>query len=312
MPVRKYQEFIPHSTLQDSVKRFWVLEKEYTTADPIEEVTPDACVELIFNFGRPYSVIAGSVQRELPRICLVGLLSKPLKLEAKGVVKIVAVRFFAWGALAFLKEAAVQNDVMQPDLDPMWIQLVQKVAVTVHAGEYQRVVEEIEDFLIGVRLNILFDPKRVRAAAQLLYHTKGKFRVAELADYCNLSVRQLQRQFDETTGVSPKELARAIRFESIRERLMFDPSANLTELAYEFGYTDQAHFIKDFKALTDKTPGEFASEMQQLQNIFRDNKTVVFLQSPPAMPDYDASESANKVPKGDSDDHEQPYHQPPG
>jgi len=208
MPVRKYQEFIPHSTLQDSVKRFWVLEKEYTTADPIEEVTPDACVELIFNFGRPYSVIAGSVQRELPRICLVGLLSKPLKLEAKGVVKIVAVRFFAWGALAFLKEAAVQNDVMQPDLDPMWIQLVQKVAVTVHAGEYQRAVEEIEDFLIGVRLNILFDPKRVRAAAQLLYHTKGKFRVAELADYCNLSVRQLQRQFDETTGVSPKELAR--------------------------------------------------------------------------------------------------------
>jgi AraC-like DNA-binding protein len=185
----------------------------------------------------------------------------------------------------------------------MWIQLVQKVAVTVHAGEYQRAVEEIEDFLIGVRLNILFDPKRVRTAAQLLYRTKGQFRVAELADYCNLSMRQLQRQFDETTGVS---------FESIRERLMFDPSANLTDLAYEFGYTDQAHFIKDFKALTDKTPGEFASEMQQLQNIFRNNKNVVFLQSPPAGPDYDARESANTVHKGDRDDHEQPYHQPPG
>jgi len=216
------------------------------------------------------------------------------------------------GALAFLKKAAVKNDLMQPNLHPMWIQLVQKVAVTVHAGEYQRAVEEIEDFLIGVRLNILFDPKRVRTAAKLLYHTKGQFRVSELADYCNLSMRQLQRQFDETTGVSPKELARAIRFESIRERLMFDPNANLTDLAYEFGYTDQAHFIKDFKALTDKTPGEFASEMQQLQNIFRNNKNVVFLQSPPAMPDYDASESANKVPKGDRDDHEQPYHQPPG
>ena len=184
--------------------------------------------------------------------------------------------------------------------------------MTVHAGEYERAAEEIEDFLIGLRLNILFDPKRVRTAAQLLYHTKGQFRVAELADYCNLFMRQLQRQFDETTGVSPKELARAIRFESIRERLMFNPNANLTDLAYEFGYTDQAHFIKDFKALTDKTPGEFAAEMQQLQAIFRDKKNVVFLQSPPAMLDYDAGESANKVPKGDSDDHEQPYHQPPG
>jgi hypothetical protein len=109
MPVRKYQEFIPHSTLQDSVKGFWVLEKEYTTADPIEEVTPDACVELILNFGRPYSGIAGSVQCELPQICLVGLLSKPLKLEAKGVVKIVAVRFFAWGGPCFSQESCCQE-----------------------------------------------------------------------------------------------------------------------------------------------------------------------------------------------------------
>jgi len=92
------------------------------------------------------------------------------------------------------------------------------------------------------------------------------------------------------SGISPKALARAIRFESIRERLMFDPHANLTELAYEFGYTDQPHFIKDFKALTDKTPGEFVLEMQQLKNIFRESENVVFLQSPRTMPDYNAGE----------------------
>ena len=51
MPVKKYQEFIPHFTLQDLVKRFWLLEKEYTGEDRIEEVTPDACVELILNSG---------------------------------------------------------------------------------------------------------------------------------------------------------------------------------------------------------------------------------------------------------------------
>src|SRR5215475_6897764 len=289
MPVKKYQEFIPHFTLQDSVKRFWILEKEYTAQDGIEEVTPDACVELILNFGNPYSVIGGSAKRGLPNVCLVGLLSKPLRLKADGLVKIVAVRFFAWGALAFLKNAAGRTDVTQVDLDPTWQHVVQRARVLVQGDNYQKAVEEIEDFLIGLRLNILFDPKQVRTAAKLLYHTRGQFRVAELADYCHLSVRQLQRQFDQTTGVSPKALARAIRFESIRERLMFDPNANLTDLAYEFGYTDQAHFIKDFKALTGKTPGEFALEMQQLKNIFRENENVVFLQSPPTMPDYNVA-----------------------
>src|SRR5262245_29120961 len=54
MPVIKYQEFMPHSVLRDYVKRFWILEKEYTAEDGVEEVTPDACVELILNFGSPY------------------------------------------------------------------------------------------------------------------------------------------------------------------------------------------------------------------------------------------------------------------
>ena len=37
MPVIKYQEFIPHTVLRDYVKRFWVLEKEYTAEDSVEE-----------------------------------------------------------------------------------------------------------------------------------------------------------------------------------------------------------------------------------------------------------------------------------
>lgn len=128
-------------------------------------------------------------------------------------------------------------------------------------------------------------PQQVKLAAKLLYHTKVQFRVAELADTLNLSVRQLQRQFEDATGVSPKTL-RTIRFEAIRNRLMFEPDANLTDLAHEFGYTDQAHFINDFKAFTDKTPGQYAAETRKLQEIFRDHENIVFLQSLTPMIDY--------------------------
>src|SRR5262245_49884988 len=104
MPVVKYQEFIPHPVLQDDVKRFWILEKEYTAQDRVEEVTPDACLELILNFGSAYVQVDGARERELPKVCLIGLQSKPLTFRATGLVKIVAVRFFAWGALPFLKQ----------------------------------------------------------------------------------------------------------------------------------------------------------------------------------------------------------------
>jgi uncharacterized protein DUF6597 len=177
MPVKSYQEFIPHPTLQDSVKRFWILEKEYNAEDSIEEVTPDACVELIFNFGSPYVQNIGSTRRELPSVCLIGLLSKPLRLQASGLVKLVAARFYAWGALAFLKNTANRNSATQVVLDPMWRQILERAAENVRVGEYQKGVEQVEDLLIGLRLNTLFDPQQVRTAAKLLYHTKGQFRV---------------------------------------------------------------------------------------------------------------------------------------
>lgn len=259
----------------------------------MEEVLPDACVELIMNFGSAYLHMSGSTPRELPRVCLIGLLSKPLILQANGFVKIVAVRFFAWGALPFLKNEVQSSSTMNFELDDTWRNTVLKIAAKVQTGEYQKAVEEIEDLLISERLNTLFEPKQVQTAAKLLYHTKGQFRVAELADYCNLSVRQLQRHFDHATGVSPKTLARTIRFEAIRNRLMFEPDANLTELAYEFGYTDQAHFINDFKAFTNKTPSEYAAEIKEVQEMFRDHENVVFLQSPPSMLDYTETKLKN-------------------
>ena len=288
MPVIRYQEYIPHSVLQDYVKRFWILEKKYTPEDSFEEVIPDACIELILNFGSSYVQSGGwSSPRRLPIASLIGLQSKPLLFQANGVVKIVAVRFFAWGLLPFLIGKGQRGGAtMSVELDEAWGGIVSKIAMKVHAGEYQEAVEEIEDFLIGIRLTTLYDPQQVKQAAKLLYNTKGKFRVSELADACNLSLRQLERQFDNTTGVSPKTLARMIRFEAVRNRLMFEPDASLTDLAYEFGYTDQAHLINDFKAFANKSPGRYAAEAQKLQELFHDNENVVFLQSSPLMPDY--------------------------
>src|SRR5262245_5509289 len=224
MPVTKYQEFIPHTVLQNHVKRFWILEKQYTAEDSREEVLPDACIELILNFGSAYVQIEETgAQRELPEVSLIGLQRKPLIFQSAGLVRVVAVRFFAWGPWPFLTNKLEPGHVKGLALAPAWLKLVAKMKAKVLSGDYEKAVQEIEDFFISKRLNALFEPQQIQAAAKLLYHTKGQFRVAELADRCHTSARQLERQFDGATGVSPKALARAIRFDAIRSRLMFKP-----------------------------------------------------------------------------------------
>src|SRR5262245_13052130 len=102
--------------------------------------------------------------------------------------------------------------------------------------------------------------------------------ISELADYCEVSVRQLERGFRHVIGTSPKVFARILRFQQAQRRLMFDPEADLTSLAYECGYFDQAHFIKDFKAFAGQTPTEYAQQMREFQIVLKSND-VVFLQS---------------------------------
>jgi AraC-like DNA-binding protein len=264
----KYKEHLPHSSLQDHVKCFWIMEREYTPELPAEDVTP-------------YVLQAeGAPDREMPRAILVGLQSKPLVFRCDGTVKLVATRFYAWGALPFLSDQARGLNNLSATLGREWDDLATRIEPSVREDDYDAAVAMVEGHLIERLLTVRVDRKKIQSAAKMLYLQKGRFRVAELAEHCNLSTRQLQRQTQDVVGVSAKTLARSIRFEEVRKQLMLDPDQSLTALAYEHGYADQAHFIRDFKDFADRTPSEFAREMRSIQAIFRDRDNVVFLQVP--------------------------------
>jgi AraC-like DNA-binding protein len=281
----RYREYAPHAVLQDCVRCLWILEKEYTPDDGDEAVAPDACVELILNVGAPYRHIGSWGARALPRAFLIGLLDRPVTLRARGIVRLVAVRFHAWGVAPLLATTAPARNALTFGLNEQWGDVIGAVATHVRADDYDAAVKRVEEVLIRRRLATAFDRRHVRAVANLLQRTRGQVRVSELADACYLSTRQLERRFVDVAGVPPKTLARMVRFDAVRTRLMFAPEADLTALAHEFGYADQAHFVRDFRAFTGTTPGRFAKEMQAFWSVFADQENVVFLQSSAASPD---------------------------
>lgn len=273
----KYCEHTPHPILAEAVKCFWTHEGEYS-ADRIQQITPDGCVELIFNFGSPYRLLTESPPRVLPAAIVVGFQKRTIPISVDGTVKVVAARLFAWGALALLQDEVSALAGAVSALDPGWDALVERLRDQVTSGRYDEAWAGLQDFLIQKALARCCDVELVQSAAKLLYHTQGQCRVEELADYCHTSVRQLQRRFQHAVGVSPKFYARTLRFEQAQRRLMFDPGTDLTGLACECGYFDQAHFIKEFRAFTGGTPSEYAGQMRQLQDVLK-SKDVVFLQS---------------------------------
>ena len=88
---------------------------------------------------------------------------------------------------------------------------------------------------------------------------KGQLTVEDLSRKVNISQRQLGRRFNQTVGLSPKEFSRVTRFIHSLTHLKKYPLLSLTEIAYESGYYDQAHFIHDYKSYSGLTPGELVA-----------------------------------------------------
>jgi AraC-like DNA-binding protein len=79
--------------------------------------------------------------------------------------------------------------------------------------------------------------------------------VKALADNSFLSVRQFERRFKEFSGFRPKLFLRITRFNSLLNQSFQNKS--LTQIACEYGYYDQAHFIHDFQKFSGYNPKEY-------------------------------------------------------
>jgi AraC-like DNA-binding protein len=85
-------------------------------------------------------------------------------------------------------------------------------------------------------------------------------RVGQLCEKFALTERTLQRLTKSRIGLSPKWLIQRRRLHEAAERLRGDAAPDLARVAADLGYADQAHFGRDFKAVTGLTPGQFAAE----------------------------------------------------
>ncbi|GAB3880935.1 AraC family transcriptional regulator [Kibdelosporangium lantanae] len=120
----------------------------------------------------------------------------------------------------------------------------------------------LDEFLLNAFLARPAVPAMTSVAWRRLKETKGALTVRSLADELGVTTRTLELRFRREIGVSPKTAARILRFEQALPLLTSRPTGGLTRIAHECGYADQAHFAREVRALTNRTPTELRTVLR--------------------------------------------------
>ncbi len=149
-------------------------------------------------------------------------------------------------------ELANRLVALEDVLGPFAAELSERLALAADATERHAVAQR----LLNARLSEADStPPEIVYAIDRLRATRGAVAVEVLAKEVGWSRRHLAARCREAVGLPPKALARLIRVEHAARRVRAgDP---LADVAYQSGYSDQAHFNRDFRELVGCTPTEF-------------------------------------------------------
>jgi AraC-like DNA-binding protein len=105
----------------------------------------------------------------------------------------------------------------------------------------------------------------VDASVHLIIKNNGLVSSGQLIKLTGYTERHIERMFIKSIGISPKKFGDVIKLHHFLKRLKQEqPGKSLTSLAYEAGYADQSHLIKEFKKFTGMTPKTYINKADKL------------------------------------------------
>jgi AraC-like DNA-binding protein len=241
----RYQEFAPSPRFSAHIECFWL--HSSVELVPCFRVLPDGCADIIFE--RP----GGTRGRGL---IAVGTMTRAQSFPLRARQFTLGVRFHPGMASRFLLVAGPEILDGFIALDDAWgaaraRRLAEQLA---ESSSPREAIARIEASLGEAPA---LDP--VENALAWLVENRGQVPVEELADSASLSPRQFRRVCLERTGVTPKRLARVLRFRQALAHTGQGRTADWAQVALDCGYYDQAHLINEFREFSGLAPGEFAA-----------------------------------------------------
>lgn len=146
-----------------------------------------------------------------------------------------------------------------------------------HAVSISEQIKEIKDTSLRIAfvemefLKLLASGKETPAGFSKIFNkvkqTDNPMQLSAFCKHNNIGIRTLERMFNKYIGLAPITYGSLNRFQNSLNQILYNDFTKLSDLAYNNGYFDQTHFIKQFKRYTGNSPKVFVKQKKSILQI---------------------------------------------
>ena len=224
----------PSQKLTEIIDAYWMVENN-SYKDIYVPIVPDGCVDIV---------------QKNSDIFLVGVMEFASIKCIKPNDNYLGIRFKPAVMASFLdRDISKFNDQLIP-LEILDTSLHDRISKLDKSAD---IYNQLDIIFEDIFSTVTFD-KRILNATKEIVLSGGEVDFDLLCSKTALSQKQLERLFIRHVGVTPKKFSRFIRFIQTHKHLSKEGLDDLCLKVLEKGYYDQAHFNREYKALTGLTP----------------------------------------------------------
>lgn len=261
-------------TLNQHIKKIWVVSnKSKSRSKKLNQMLPDGCLEIVFVQGQGFKLATlDDTFFCTEGIYLGGQLTEPINFEILPETTLFFIKIYPWTSslLTSLPLSEVTNKVVLfSDINNS---LTKKFQLPQPLNIYE--AAQILNREMEIRAGLCKDSETLFRSCHRLtnYTTEFSQSKKKLLIDLKISSRTLEKKFNQFIGLSPKQYSQTVRFRNILEHLNYGKGdSSLVSISTEYGFFDQAHFIRSFKSVMGVPPTKL-----DMENYFIPNSNEQF------------------------------------
>lgn len=258
-----YRIHTPPPPLSNFIEHFFYYDG-YHAEHAMEKFLPDGSIDMLIDLTESPKKLfhdeEGTTYTTFKKSWISGMKTDFILIDAS-VTHMMGVHFSPGGCYPFIDLPVSELNNITVEVDSVWGNEIHSIRDAIlNETSIDKKFSILENYFMLKGKDRMENHALVHYSVKQLVQNPQMWTIKRLSDKTGVTPKHLITLFKKYVGLSPKMFSRVYKFQKVIHLIEQQKKVDWASLAYECGYFDQAHFIKEFRDFSGINPSSYLEQ----------------------------------------------------